>query len=87
MEYILGLLGVILGGIGYLFIKKKSAEALLENNEVKSKLNDLDKDKAKNDGLLDAEAEKRKDLFSSAEEKKNNPIDPKDFNWKNYYKN
>lgn len=80
MEYILGLIGLLLGGIGYLFVKKKSAEALLENNEVKSKLNDLDKDKAKNNGLILSEEERIKNLLKDAEALKEKPVDPKDFN-------
>lgn len=80
MEYLLGLIGLMVGAVGYLFVKKKSSEALLENNEVKSKLNEQDKNKAKNDGLLLSEEDRRSVTKEEAEARKNNPVDPKDFN-------
>lgn len=79
MEYLLGLIGLLLGAFGYTWIKKRSAEALLQNNEVKSKINEYDKDKAQNDGLLGAEETKRADLQQDADERKNKPVDPTDF--------
>ena len=80
MEYLLGLIGLMAGSIIYLFVKKGSAEALLQNNEVKSQLNELDKVKAKNDGLLAAEEEKRAGSLEDAEARKKRDVDPGDFN-------
>lgn len=80
IKYVLGLIAALAGAVIYLFVKKQSAEALLQNNEVKSKINDLDKDKSKNDGLLAAEAEKRADAAKDADARKNADIKPGDFN-------
>lgn len=77
MQYLLGIIGLLLGGLGYNFIKRKSAESLLLNNETKSKLNDQDKNKAKNDGLLEAEEENREN--SKHNTKKDKPVSPEDF--------
>lgn len=79
MEYLLGLIGLLLAAFGYNWVKRRGAEALLENNEVKSKLNEQDKNKAQNDGLLGAEEKKREDLQQNADERKNKPVDPTDF--------
>jgi hypothetical protein len=79
MEYLIALLGLMGGAVVYLFVKKGSAEALLENNEVKSKLNDLDKDKSKNDGLLASEEEKRSDVKSNGDARKEKPVSSEDF--------
>lgn len=62
MEYLYGIIVVLLGGIFFLNGKKKSAEALVNNDESKKELNKLDQDIAKNTGLLDAEEEKRKQI-------------------------
>lgn len=79
IKYIVGIIATLLGSIVYLFIKKQSAEALLQNNEVKTKLNEQDKEKAKNDGLLASEEEKRNNLLASVKERKNNDVKPGDF--------
>lgn len=79
MEYLLGFIGLLLGALGYNFLKRKSAEALLQNNEVKSKLNEQDKNKAQNDGLLSAEDQKRADAQKDADARKNEPVKPSDF--------
>lgn len=79
MEYIVALFALMAGAIGVLFVKKRSAEALLENTEVKEKSLELDKKIAENKSQEELEALKR-DLFKkNAENKKNEPIDPKDF--------
>lgn len=77
MSYLLGLIGLLLGGFGYNYIKRKSVESLLLNNDTKSKLNDQDKNKAKNDGLLEAEEEKRENLKHNT--KKDKPVSSEDF--------
>lgn len=67
------LFGLIAGLFGlYLFTKNKknSAEALLENNKVTSETNKIDKDISKNDGLLESEEAKRKELTDNAEKQK-----------------
>ena len=67
------LFGVVIALVGaFLFQKNRAnnAEAILENNDTKEKLNEVDKGIAKNDGLLAAEEEKRKELEKEAEEEK-----------------
>lgn len=62
MEYIIGLVLSLLGALLYTNTKRKSAEALLSNSKTKDRLNEEDKDIAKNSGLLEAEVEKRKEI-------------------------
>lgn len=80
MAYLLMVIGVLGGMVMFLFGKKQSAEALLQNNDVKSKLNEEDKNKATNDGKLEAEESKRFDLDQDAESRKNADVKPGDFN-------
>lgn len=79
MEYVLALLGLLLGALGWNFVKRRSAEALLENHEVKDKLNEQDRVKSVVVGLLIAEDEKRSQLKKDAEERKNEDVKPTDF--------
>lgn len=79
MGSFLALIGVLFGTIVALFIKKRSAEALLENNEVKSKLNEQDKIISKNEGLLLSEEEKRASLNTNGNGRKDEPVKPDDF--------
>lgn len=60
MIYLIGLGIAALSTIIYLYVKKNSAEALNQNIDTKEKLNELGKDLSKNDGLLDAEEERRR---------------------------
>lgn len=69
MSYLIGLGIVGAATLVYLYIKKQSAEALLENVDTKEKVNELGKDIAKNDGLLEAEEEKRAQLEKEKNEK------------------
>lgn len=80
MEYILGLLGLLLGGIGYLFVKNKSLSGLLMNTETKGQVLDLERERAKLGAAAEIETLRRELEAKNAEERKNNPIDPKDFN-------
>ena len=76
MEYLLGLIGVLVGFVYVLNEKKKSAESLLENQKTKEETLKQDRDIAKNDGLLDAEEQKRKELENAP---KKDTTDPADF--------
>lgn len=80
MQYLIGLLGILVSGIVYLFIKKGSAEALLNNTETKGKVLDLERERAKLGAAAEFEQLRRELEAKNAEERKNNPIDPKDFN-------
>jgi hypothetical protein len=72
MEYLLGLVGSLLALLFYTKSKKDSAEALLENSKAQAELNAVEKDKAKNDGLLEAEEQKRKEALAQNEKDKQN---------------
>lgn len=63
MTTILGILAGVAGILAVLFRSKaKSSEALLENNKTNQEILELDKQLAKNEGLLEAEEEKREEL-------------------------
>lgn len=66
MEYLIGIIVALLGGFFYQNSKRKTAEARNENLDTKEKLNDIEKDRAKNSGLLESEEEKRKELEKEA---------------------
>lgn len=70
MEYILGLIAVLAGGLIYYRTKAKSAEALNENLDTKKEVIELSKDIAEKTGLLKAEEEKRKDIEESSDKAK-----------------
>jgi len=72
MEYLVGIIIALLGAFFYVNTKRKSSEALLENNEVNKKLNEQDKEIAKDSGLLEAEAIKRKQLEEEMKKKGTN---------------
>lgn len=72
MNLILGLIGAVvaLGGVFlYQLIRSKGSEALLQNNATKDQLNAINKDVSKNDGLLEAEKEKRDQIEKDLQEK------------------
>lgn len=60
-EYALAFFGLLAAVFAALFFWEKSkestSEALLNNNDVKNQLNDLDQQIAKNQGQIDAEKE------------------------------
>jgi len=60
----------LIGYIIYSDTKRKSAEALVENLDTKKKLNELDKNVAKNEGLEEAEQEKRDEILKDLEHNK-----------------
>jgi ABC-type Na+ efflux pump permease subunit len=70
LQVLIPLIGALLGMFVYERTKRKSAEALNDNQETLSKVNELDKELSKNEGLLAAEEEKRKDLKEGMENEK-----------------
>ena len=78
MEYIVGIILALLGGLIFERTKRKSAESLLENVETKEKNLELDKDISKNRGLIEAEDEKRNQLKAEMKDKLNETVDSKD---------
>lgn len=69
------IIGIILSLVGYIIwsdTKRKSAESLLNNLDVKRLLNEADKEIAKNSGLEEAEAEKRRVIEEELQHNKDN---------------
>lgn len=63
MTTILGILAGVAGILAVFFRSKaNSSEALLENNKTNQEILELDKQLAKNEGLLEAEEAKREEL-------------------------
>lgn len=72
MNIILGLIGAVIalgGAFIYQLIRSKGSEALLQNNATKEQLNTINKEVSKNDGLLEAEKEKREQIAQDLKEK------------------
>lgn len=69
MEYIVGLIVVLLGGLFYERSKRKSAEGALVNLETRKQTLELDKESTKNSGLLEAEEAKRKEIKNDQDKK------------------
>lgn len=64
-------IAILFGWLMYEKSQKDAAEALEKNQEDQKKLNALDSDIAKNDGLEQAEAEKRKQIEEETKRKQN----------------
>lgn len=62
VEYVVAAFVALLGYAGYQTIRRRNAEAINQNVEVKNQLNEIDKGISKNQGLADAEASKREEL-------------------------
>lgn len=60
IEYIIGIILSLIGYIIWSDNKRKSAESLLNNLDTKKALNEADKQISKNEGLEEAELEKRR---------------------------
>lgn len=77
MEIIL----VVAGAVGlflYNLVKKRSAESLLENLEVKQKINEQDEELVKKLALKDAESVKRQTLIDALEKDKGRKLTNKE---------
>jgi cell division protein FtsN len=77
MNLIYTLVGIIVALAGAFFFqkgKKDSAEALLQNQDMKNKLNPLDQQIAKNNGLLEAEEVKRQQMAEELKRKENEKL-------------
>lgn len=73
-------LALVTGAFLYERSRRKSAEAIADNKEVLDKLNEGDAEKAKNDGQLASEEEKREDIKRETEDRKSDDSDdPTDF--------
>lgn len=69
MEYLIGLLVALVGGLLYERSKRRSAESSLENIETKKQIVGLEKEQAKNNALIEAEKEKREEIKNDKSKK------------------
>jgi len=69
MEYLIGLLVALLGGLLYERSKRKTAEGSLHNLETKKEVLELEKQESKNSGLIEAEKEKREEIKNEQSKK------------------
>ena len=69
MEYLIGLIVLLLGGLFFEKSKRKSAEGTLENLETKKQILEVEKNVSKNNGLIEAEKEKREEIKNEKSKK------------------
>jgi|LakMenEpi12Oct12_1017442.scaffolds.fasta_scaffold22998_1 hypothetical protein len=69
MEYLVGLIVLLLGGLFFEKSKRKSAEGTLENLETKKQILEVEKNVSKNNGLIEAEKEKREEIKNEKSKK------------------
>jgi len=67
MEYVIGVIALLIGGLVYERTKRKSSEAILENLDSKKKDGKLEAEVIKDQARLEVESEKREEI-------KNEPI-------------
>jgi hypothetical protein len=75
MDILFAVLALLFGGLAYQTRRKNIAEARNENVETKEKVNEINKDVAKNQGLIGAEEEKQKDIKEKIENGKESSDD------------
>ena len=68
MEYLIGLIALLTGGLFYFKSKADSNKALTDNLESKEKVNENNAQVLKNEALSEAESIKRKELKSKVEQ-------------------
>lgn len=78
MEYIIGIIGVLFGALYWQTNKRKIAEARNENILTKEKLNDINKEIAKNSGIIESETLKQEELKRDLENAKTNDLSVND---------
>jgi len=69
MEYLIGLIVALIGGLLYERSKRKTAESSLDNLETKKQVLELEKQESKNSGLIEAEKEKREEIKNEQSKK------------------
>lgn len=67
IKYLGGIIVALLALLGYNYVKRRSAEALIDNQAALKEFNELDKKMAENEGLSGAEATKRVELKKQLE--------------------
>jgi hypothetical protein len=71
MEYLIGLVAVLLGGLWFQTKKRQSAEALLSNTQTKEDVQKIQANIDKNNANLSVEEKKREEINA---EKDNGPV-------------
>lgn len=79
MEYIITIIGALLGFGLWNFVKRRSSEALLTNVEVSKELVKADAEIEKNRAFLNVEEEKRKQLMEKPKDEKDDLSSLNDF--------
>jgi hypothetical protein len=79
MQYLYYLIGLLGSGLVYFFMKAQSSAAIAQNTNVKEQLLNKDAQEAKNNDLIDLEAQMRQMAENAEQQKKDSGIDPKDF--------
>jgi hypothetical protein len=74
LKYLLGAIVFLLGGFLFQRSKRKSAEALLENQESRQEVHNLEAQKDTNDASLQLEEQRREDIKKNAEHEENRPV-------------
>ena len=67
MEYLLGIIATLVGGLFYYKTKAKSAGALLENEQTKKEINANEQSISRHAGNLEAESERRSAIQSDVQ--------------------
>lgn len=62
MEVLLGIIAALIGGVIWQSKKRRIAEARNENIDIKEKINEISKGISKNEGSIQAEADKQSSL-------------------------
>jgi hypothetical protein len=69
MEYLIGIVVGLMGLLFYERSKRKSAEGSLDNLETKKEVLEVEKNLSKNEGLIEAEKEKREEIKNEESKK------------------
>lgn len=87
MQYLLGLIGILAGGLFFFRSKAQSAEAINQNVETKEAVVKEDESIAQNQGQIDAEKAKIEETKNAATTEENAPISNQDLvNFLNKFK-
>lgn len=78
MEYLIGIIAALVGALFWQTNKRKIAEARNENVLTKEKLNDINKDIAKNSGSIESENSKQEEFKKDLENVKTNDLSVSD---------
>lgn len=70
LQALIAIIIALVGGLLYLRSRQQTAEALLQNQDTKKELNAIDKDIAKNEGIIESEEEKQKRTQKELEDEK-----------------